>query len=151
MHRSLSLSFSLSLLFFLSALFQRTTLASDHFPQNNRVPLPRGLLSSGLFGSNFMRCRCHRLAALNARPCFARNSLSCLSFHLNACLRINLPVLFMTRFCRDILCRHGGHVILDLLRLCCRYLFLNSSLIGLRTLASLVYPLMPCLVALSCI
>ncbi len=49
----------------------------------------------------------------------------------------------MTRFCRDIFCRHGGHVILDLLRLYCRYLCLNMSLIGgggWGPLASLVYP-----------
>jgi hypothetical protein len=35
-----------------------------------------------------------------------------------------------SRFCRDLFCRHGGHGILDLLRLCCRYLCLNTSLIG---------------------
>jgi hypothetical protein len=51
----------------------------------------------------------------------------------------------MTRFCREIFCLHGGHVICDLLRLYCRYLCLNMSLIGVRTLTSLVYPhLLPC-------
>jgi hypothetical protein len=94
-----------------------------------------------------MPSRCHRLAALITRPCFAHISLSRLSFHLSAsCLRLNLPVLFMTRLCRDIFCRHRGHVILDLLRLCCRYLCL---MIGVRALTSLVYLhlfLMSCLV-----
>jgi hypothetical protein len=74
-----SLSLSLAR-FCLSALFQRTTLASDHFLQNIRALspflFPRGLLSSGLFGSNFMPCRYHRLAALITRPC------STLLYHL---------------------------------------------------------------------
>ncbi len=47
--------------------FSENTLASDHFPQNNRAFFPflhpRGLLSSGLFGSNVMPCRCRRLDA----------------------------------------------------------------------------------------
>jgi hypothetical protein len=38
-----------------------------------------------------------------------------------------LNVLFITRFCRVIFCRHGGHVILDLLHLYCRYFYLNMS------------------------
>ncbi len=70
------------------------------------------------------------------------------------CLRIDLPVLFMTCFCRDILCRHGSHVIRDLLRLYCRYLCLHMSLIGVRALTFLVCShlfLVPCLVDLSCI
>jgi hypothetical protein len=37
------------------------------------------------------------------------------------CLRIDLPVLFITRCCREIFCRGGGHVKFDLLRLYCRY------------------------------
>ena len=48
MRRSLSLFLSLSLsLFVLSALFQRTTLVSDHLPQNNRALSP--FLSLGGF------------------------------------------------------------------------------------------------------
>ena len=126
MHRALSL-----FLFFLSALFQRATLASDHFPQitapsprsspqgatvqralrqllhalqvpstggfdytsllcphhtflclalcPNPVPLPRGLLSRRLFCSNFMPCRCHRLAALMTHSFFVHTTYACLA------------------------------------------------------------------------
>ena len=146
---SLLLSLSLARsLFFLSALFQRKILASDHFPEKKTlslpVPLPRGLLCSGVFSSNFMPCRCHRLgAALMTRPCCAHTTflglalwcryslvplanedltLILLAFffryvHLHACVGIDVRILFIARFCRDIFCRHGGHVILDLLGL----------------------------------
>jgi hypothetical protein len=60
-----------------------------------------------------------------SRPQRSRFLPSCV--HLSACLRIDLFVLHMTPFCRDIFCRHGGH---DLLRLYCRYLCLTMSLIG---------------------
>jgi hypothetical protein len=56
--------------------------------------------------------------------------------------------------CREIFCRSGSHVVFDLLRLYCRYLCLNMSLIGMRAFASLVYShlfFMSCLVDLSCI
>ncbi len=51
-----------------------------------------------------------------------------------------LSVLFISRFCREIFSEHGGHIILDQLRLYCRYLCLNMSLIGVRVLACLIYP-----------
>ncbi len=56
--------------------------------------------------------------------------------HLNACVRIGVRILFITRFCRYIFSRHGGHFIFDLLRLYCRYLCLHMSLIGVRVLVS---------------
>jgi hypothetical protein len=75
---------------------------------------------------------------------------SCVDLH--DCVRIDERILFIVRFRRDIFSRHGGHVILDLLRLYCRYLCLNMSFIGVRALASFAYPhlfLMPCRVGLS--
>ncbi len=39
-------------------------------------------------------------------------------------------ILFITRFCRDIFCRHGGHILRDLLCLYRRYLCLHMTLIG---------------------
>ncbi len=115
------LSSSLSLCpVFLSALFQRTTLASHHFPQNNRD----FSLRSSPQGATVQRGPRQELHALQVPStgcfdytsfCFAHTSLSCASFHLSAsCLRIDVPVLFIPRVCRDIFCRHGGHVILDL-------------------------------------
>ena len=50
--------------------------------------------------------------------------------YLRACLRINLPVLFITRFYREIFCRDGGHVQFGLLRLYCGYFCLTMPLIG---------------------
>ena len=71
MNADASVSLSLSVPLYLSLPPSSSTLASDHFPQITApslpVPLPRGLLSSGLLGSNFMPCRCHRLAALITR------------------------------------------------------------------------------------
>jgi hypothetical protein len=51
--------------------------------------------------------------------------------HLSACLGIDLLILFITRTGRDIFCCHGGHVILYLLRLYCRYFCVNMPLVGL--------------------
>ncbi len=82
-----------------------------------------------------------------SRPQASRLVPSCV--HLSACLQIDLPVLFIPRFCREIFYRHEGHVILDLRRLSCRYFCLNISWIGMRALMSLVYPhlfLLSCLV-----
>jgi hypothetical protein len=108
-----------------------------------------------------MSCRYHRLAALLTRPCFAYTSSPPLplcticyikDFHCYVKLvpaPIFLPSSFVClpkRFCsnrcthalhrsilhRDIFSSHGGHVILDLLRVYRRYLCLNMSLIGLR-------------------
>ena len=143
-------------LLFLVCSLKRTALGFEPLPSRQPPPLPaplsRGLLSSGLFGSHFMPCRCHRLAALSTRPCFANTSFSCLSFRLSACVRIDLPVLFMTHFCREIFCRHGIHVVLDLLRLYCRYLCPNIfhfSLLELRFLSmSVVLCLVSCVLCL---
>ncbi len=70
---SLSLSFSLSPLFFLSALFQRTTLASDHFLQNNRP------LRSSSQGATVQRALRQSLHALQvpSTGCFEYTSLLC--------------------------------------------------------------------------
>jgi hypothetical protein len=60
---------------------------------------------------------------------------------LNVCVQIDVRrILFSTRFCRDIFCRHGSHVTLNLFGLYRRYLWLNMSLIRVRALVSLVYP-----------
>ncbi len=160
--RCIGLSLSLSpSLFFLSALFQSTTLASDVTLLNKTAPSPRSspqgatvqralrqslhalqVPSTGCF--DFTSLLCPHLFSISclvgpwgsSTPLYrlltwvfpvkrvftppppspsSRLLLSCVD--LNDCGRIDLPVLYTTRFCRDIFCRHGGHVILDLFRL----------------------------------
>jgi hypothetical protein len=127
---------------FFSAFFQSTTLTSDPFPQNNRAlsPFlsPRELLFRGLFGSDFMPCRCYRLTALITRPCFAPIDFSWLALccpqlslanedftvenmfplpsscfllscvHLNTCVRIYVRIHY-SLLQGDILLSRGPH------------------------------------------
>ncbi len=79
------------------------------------------------------------MCALNASLMTRPSSRLLLSCALNACVLINVRILFITRFCRDIFCGNGGHVIRDLLHLCCGYDCLNMPLIGVRALVSLMY------------
>jgi hypothetical protein len=69
-----------------SSLFyfkERATLALDDVPQDNRnlqplsVSLSRGLLSSGLIGSNFMPCRCRLVGWPSSTSFFSLESNFC--------------------------------------------------------------------------